>query len=167
MKTTASSLISTQRPVPATSPWGFFFLDHLDEFARLTWYLVADPLLVERVIMRTLMRLEGTAFEAAEVSVLQNLVRDVLVAESIVALDIPEGGFIEGRPESSSRIAFCDFPNLPRIASIVKLALTLPQSDIADALSLSPKEADGLLDFAILYLNHSLPNPERTTVYQA
>jgi len=49
-------------PSPSTTLWGIVLLEHLDEFATLAWYLVADGRLVEDTFSRTLAQLDRLSF---------------------------------------------------------------------------------------------------------
>jgi hypothetical protein len=45
--------------------WGIVLLEHLDDFATLAWYLVADGKLVEDTFSRTLAKLDTIPFEVS------------------------------------------------------------------------------------------------------
>ena len=83
--------------------WCYFVLDHLNEFAKLAWYLVADTQMVENVMLRAIVRLESTPFDAPDELVRYNQARDTLIAEAIAVLGLPESGNVEmTRPPSSA-----------------------------------------------------------------
>ena len=77
-------------PTPSTTLWGIVLLEHLDEFATLAWYLVADGTRVEETFSRTLAKLDAIPFKASIPSLMYSQVRDVLIAQAIaVVSDIP------------------------------------------------------------------------------
>jgi hypothetical protein len=47
-------------PQPGSASWCFLLLEHVDEFATLAWYLVADGKLVEDTFARTIAKLDMT-----------------------------------------------------------------------------------------------------------
>jgi hypothetical protein len=61
-------------------------LEHLDEFAKLAWYLVADGKLVEDTFARTIAKLDMTAFESSIPALAYNQARDVLITQAITVL---------------------------------------------------------------------------------
>jgi pimeloyl-ACP methyl ester carboxylesterase len=63
MATSFSSVSLT--PSQKSASWCFLLLEHLDEFAKLAWYLLADGKLVEDTFARTVAKLDMTAFESS------------------------------------------------------------------------------------------------------
>jgi hypothetical protein len=53
-------------PSLKSASWCFLTLEHLDGFAKLAWYLVADGKLVEDTFARTIAKLDMTAKIAKE-----------------------------------------------------------------------------------------------------
>lgn len=90
--------------------WCSFFLVHLDDFANLAWYLLADGKLVECVVMNTLKSLESIAFDASQPVLTYNQVRDMLITQGIAALNLEHTG---ARPAAQSAgSALLDLPHL-------------------------------------------------------
>src|SRR5271155_5957810 len=87
MKTSFTSVSFT--PSPKSASWCFLLLEHLDEFATLAWYLVADGKLVEDTLARTIAKLDMTAFESSIPALAYSQARDVLIAQAIAVLSEP------------------------------------------------------------------------------
>ena len=73
-------------PSPKNASWCFLMLEHLDEFAKLAWYLVADGKLVEDTFARTIAKLDTTAFESSIPALAYSQARDVLITQAITVL---------------------------------------------------------------------------------
>src|SRR6201985_678850 len=85
--TMATSFASVSlSPQPRSASWCFLLLEHLDEFARLVWYLVADGKLVEDTFARTMAKLDVTAFESSIPALVYSQARDVLITQAIAVL---------------------------------------------------------------------------------
>jgi hypothetical protein len=69
------------------SAWLYFLVLHLDHFATLMSYLVADPTLVECVITRTVARLESMPFDASDALVTHKQARRTLIEEAMAVLN--------------------------------------------------------------------------------
>src|ERR1700720_4207300 len=74
------------KPTPSTTSWGIVLLEHLDEFATLAWYLVADGKLVEDTFSRALAKLDTIPFEASIPALTYSQARDVLIAQAIAVV---------------------------------------------------------------------------------
>ncbi|MDX6456906.1 MAG: hypothetical protein QOE55_603, partial [Acidobacteriaceae bacterium] len=68
--------------------WSLLFLGHLDEFARLAWYLVANDKLVENVILRTMNRLDEIPFDGSAPDLAYNQARQILIQQSIEVVEL-------------------------------------------------------------------------------
>src|ERR1700685_4071721 len=70
------------------SAWPNFLFLHLDHFATLVSYLVADPTLVECVMTRAVVRLESsTPFDASHALVTYKQARRALIEEAMAVLN--------------------------------------------------------------------------------
>ena len=74
------------KPTPSATLWGIVLLEHLDEFAALAWYLVADGKLVEDTFSRTLAKLDTIPFEASIPTLTYSQARDALIAQAIAVV---------------------------------------------------------------------------------
>src|ERR1700757_570762 len=69
--------------------WCFLLLEHMDEFATLAWYLVADSKRVEDTFSRTMAKLDTIPFEPLIPALTYNQARDVLITQAIaIVLDV-------------------------------------------------------------------------------
>ena len=83
---TSVSFTASPTPSPKSASWCFLLLEHLDEFATLVWYLVADGKLVEDTFARTMAKLDLTAFESSIPALAYSQARDVLITQAIAVL---------------------------------------------------------------------------------
>ncbi len=134
--------------------WCYFVLDHLSELAKLAWYLVADTQLVENVMLRAIVRLESTPFDAPDELVRYNQARDTLIAEAIAVLRLPESGNVEMSRPPTADVSLCELPHLPRLAFLLKLILRMPESEVAKLLSVPSASVVELIQFAIVRLSY-------------
>jgi hypothetical protein len=109
--------------------WCSLFLEHLDEFATLVWYLTADRSLLEFVFLRTLARLETITFRSSLPLYAYNRARDMLIKEAkVVALK-------QWREEAGLRLAGrrldCELPDLGRLASLLE-RMACREEDVSD-----------------------------------
>ena len=104
MANSFASVSLTQSPKSAS--WCFLLLEHLDEFAKLAWYLLADGKLVEDTFARTVAKLDMTAFESSIPALAYSQARNVLITQAITVLsdtrrEEDENRFLE--PNSTGR----------------------------------------------------------------
>jgi hypothetical protein len=97
--------------------WCLLFLEHLDEFARLAWYLVADAKLVEVAILRTMVRLDEISFDGSTPKLAYSQAREVLIQQSIAVLELEREDGVPMPP------TIVELPNLVRLAFMLKLIL--------------------------------------------
>jgi hypothetical protein len=91
--------------------WCSLFLAHLNDFATLAWYLVADGKLVECIVMNTLKSLESIPFDASQPRLTYNQARDMLITQGIAALNLEHRG-----PRSADQSPGGELLDLPRLA---------------------------------------------------
>ena len=97
-------------PTPSTTLWGIVLLEHLDEFATLAWYLVADGKLVEETFSRTLAKLDTIPFEGSIPALTHSQARDVLIAQAIAVaseMRMEESGDWSVETNSMGRLPSC------------------------------------------------------------
>jgi hypothetical protein len=94
--------------------WCSLFLAHLNDFAALAWYLVADGKLVECIVMNSLKSLESIPFDASQPLLTYNQARDMLITEGIAALKLEHTG-----ARFDEKLAAGHLLDLPRLASRV------------------------------------------------
>ena len=140
---------------PRSASWCFLLLDHLDEFATLAWYLVADGKLVEDTFARTMAKLDLTAFESSIPALTYSQAREVLITQAIAVVSDARRGEDENRlfqPNSMSSL-----PDLPRLAFMLRLIIRSSEAEVAKFLDVSPSEVQGLVKHAIDQLSVAPP----------
>lgn len=134
-------------PSPKSASWCFLLLEHLDEFATLVWYLVADGKLVEATFARAMAKLDMTAFEASIPALAYSQARDVLIAQAIAVLsDVRR---VEDENQFFQPSSIGSLPDLPRLAFVLRLIIRSSETEVAKFLGLSPSEVQGLVTYAI------------------
>jgi DNA-directed RNA polymerase specialized sigma24 family protein len=145
-------------PSPKSASWCFLLLEHLDEFATLVWYLVADGKLVEDTFARTMAKLDMTAFDSSVPALAYSQTRDVLITQAIAVLsdarkEEDENQFF--RPSSIGSL-----PDLPRLAFMLRLVIRSSETEVAKFLGLSSSEVQELVTYAIERLSFVGVAPE-------
>jgi DNA-directed RNA polymerase specialized sigma24 family protein len=130
-------------PSPGRPSWCFLLLDHLDEFATLAWYLVADGSLVEDTFARTMAKLDMIVFDFSIPALAYSYARDILITEAMAVLS-------EARREEDETQVFqpnsnCGLPDQQRLAFILRLIIRSSEAEIAGFLGVSPSEVQGLV----------------------
>jgi DNA-directed RNA polymerase specialized sigma24 family protein len=152
-------------PTPSTLLWGIVLLEHLDEFATLAWYLVADGKLVDDTFSRTLAKLDTIPFEASTPALTYSQARDVLIAQATAVVSdmrIEEAGDWSVEQHSIVRL-----PDLARLAFMLKLIINSPEPEIAEYLGVSPHEVQALVEYAIDRVSVASPVAAMRTSHQA
>jgi DNA-directed RNA polymerase specialized sigma24 family protein len=152
-------------PSQKSASWCFLLLEHLDEFVKLAWYLLADGKLVEDTFARTIAKLDMTAFESSIPALAYSQARDVLITQAITVLsdarrEEDENRFLE--PNSTGRL-----PDHPRLAFMLRLIIRSSEAEVAKFLGVSPSEVQGLVKHAIDRLSSIPPLSVLTGCYDA
>jgi DNA-directed RNA polymerase specialized sigma24 family protein len=152
-------------PSPKSASWCFLLLEHLDEFAKLAWYLVADGKLIEETFARTIAKLDTTAFESFIPALAYSQARDVLITQAIAVLSEARreedgNGFVQSTSVGS-------LPDHPRLAFMLRLIIRSSEAEVAKFLGVSPSEVLGLVKQAIDRLSVVPPISESTGCYDA
>ena len=142
--------------------WCLLFLEHLDEFARLAWYLVADAKLVEAAILGTMIRLDEISFDDSTPKLAYSQAREVLIQQSIALLELEHEA--EGIPMPPTMV---ELPNLVRLAFMLKLILRSPESEVAKFLNVTPGRVRELVRTAISSLSLRAPASVLTECFDA
>ncbi len=145
MTTSLTSVLLT--PSLKSASWCFLLLEHLDEFATLVWYLVADGKLVEDTFARTMTKLDVTAFESSIPALAYSQARDVLITQAIAVLSDARSEEDENQFFQPSSIG--SLPDLPRLAFMLRLIIRSSETEVAKFLGLSASEVQGLVKHAI------------------
>lgn len=152
------------KPTPSTTLWGFVLLEHLEEFATLAWYLVADGKLVEGAFSRTLAKLDTIPFEASAPALTYSQARDVLIAEAIAV--VSEMRIDEVADRSVGPASIGRLPDLARLAFMLKLIIRSPEPEIAKYLGVFPHEVQALVAYEIDRLCVASPVAAMRTAHQ-
>jgi DNA-directed RNA polymerase specialized sigma subunit len=140
-------------------------LEHLDEFAKLAWYLVADGKLVEYTFARTIAKLDMTAFESSTPALAYSQARDVLITQAIAVLSDAHKEEEENQFFQSNAIG--SLPDHPRLAFMLRLIIRSSEAEVAKFLGVSPSEVQGLVKHAIDRLSSVPPLSVSTGCYDA
>jgi hypothetical protein len=157
-----TALQETSRKDPA---WCLLFLEHLDEFATLAWYLAADHQLVEETIQRTLAQLEMTPFDESTPLLAYMQAKEELIRQAIAGLSL-------GRKRSEEEAVYLpsslgELPDLPRLAFMLKLVLRSSEIEVARFLDVTPSKVRELVQVAIDRLSLRMPSSVLTGCYDA
>jgi DNA-directed RNA polymerase specialized sigma24 family protein len=145
MATSFASVSPT--PSPKSASWCFLLLEHLDEFATLAWYLVADGKLVEDTFARTMAKLDMTVFESSIPALTYSQARDILITQAIAVLSDARREEDENQFFQPNSIG--SLPDLPRLAFMLRLIIRSSETEAAKFLGLSPSEVQRLVKDAI------------------
>jgi DNA-directed RNA polymerase specialized sigma24 family protein len=135
--------------------WDLLFLEHLEEFARLAWYLVADDRLVEDVIRRTTIQLHRLPFDTSAPELTYNQARETIIQQSIAVLKLDEE---YGEPQFFLvQPTLGALGRLPRLAFMLSLILRSPEAKVAKLLDVTPSRVRELVQDAITSLSLRAP----------
>jgi hypothetical protein len=145
--------------------WDLLFLEHLEEFSRLAWYLVADDRLVESVVLRTMMALDSVPFDDASLVLTYNQARETIIQQSVALLRLEEDSgeviFLSPQPNLG------ELAKLPRLAFMLKLILRSPEANVAKLLEVTPSRVRELVQDAINSLSQRAPDSLLTGCFDA
>ena len=152
-------------PSLRSASWCFLLLEHLDEFATLAWYLVADGKLVEDTFARTMAKLDMTAFESSIPALAYSQARDVLITQAITVLS--DARREEDENQFFHPVSTGSLPDHPRLAFMLRLIIRLSEAEVAKFLGVSLSEVQGLVKYAIDRLSVLPPISASTGCYDA
>ena len=152
-------------PSPKSASWCFLLLEHLDEFATLAWYLVADSKLVEDTFARTMAKLDMTAFESSIPALAYSQARDILITQAIAVLTDARREEDENQYFQPHSIG--SLPDLPHLAFMLRFIIRSSEIEVAKFLGLSPSEVQGLVTYAIDRLSVAPPISTLTACHDA
>src|SRR6201986_4433273 len=152
-------------PSPTSASWCFLLLEHLDEFATLVWYLVANGKLVEDTFARTMAKLDMTAFESSIPALAYSQAPNVLITQAIAVLS--DARREEDENQFFQPTSIGSLPDRPRLAFMLRLIIRSSETEVAKFLGLSPSEVQGLVTSAIDRLSMVAPSSALTGCYDA
>jgi hypothetical protein len=146
---------STEEGSRKNAAWYLLFLEHLDEFATLAWYLVADHRLVEEAILRTMAQLDAIPFDTSTPMLSYTQAREMLITQAIAGLALERGQSEENGGFQTSSLGV--LPDLPRLAFMLKLVLRSSEVEVAKFLDVTPTKVRELVQHAIDRLSLRVP----------
>ena len=158
MATSSTSVSFT--PSPKSASWCFLLLEHLDEFATLVWYLVADGKLAEDTFARAMAKLDMTTFESSSPALAYSQARDVLITQAIAVLS--DARREEDKNQLFQPSSIGSLLDLSRLAFMLRLIIRSSETEVAKFLGLAPSEVQGLVTYAIDRLRMVPPGPALT-----
>jgi DNA-directed RNA polymerase specialized sigma24 family protein len=159
------SLASANKTSRTNVAWYLLFLEHLDEFATLAWYLVADHRLVEQTISRTIAQLEAIPFDASMPQLSYTQARETLITQAIAGLAL--GRKQSKKDDDFQTSSLGELPDLPRLAFMLKLVLRSSEVEVAKFLDVTPTKVRELVQHAIDRLSLRVPFSVLTGCYDA
>jgi hypothetical protein len=162
---TASFTSPSSTPPLKSASWCFLLLEHLNEFATLVWYLLADGKLVEDTFARTMTELDRTALDASIPVVAYSRARDLLVTQAIHVLSHARKENDED--QLSQRDSFGSLPDLPRLEVMLRMNIRSSEGEGAKSLSVSSSEVKELAKYPIERFGSVPPISASTGCYDA
>jgi DNA-directed RNA polymerase specialized sigma24 family protein len=159
------SLVSPNKAPSTNVAWYLLFLEHLDEFATLAWYLVADHRLVEQTILRTMAQLDAIPFDASTPQLSYTQAREMLITQAIAGLAL--GRRQNEKDDDFQTGSLGELPDLPRLAFMLKLVLRSSEAEVAKFLDVTPTKVRELVQHAIDRLSARVPFSVLTGCYDA
>jgi hypothetical protein len=140
---------------PGSNGWCLLLLEHLEEFATLAWYLVADGNLVEDTFLRTMAQLTATPFDDSIPHVAYHEARTTIINQAIEVLQ--EIRRKEDEHDIPQLFSLSDLPDLSRLAFVLRLIIRRSESEVAHLLDVTPSEVQALVMEAIKYMGATTP----------
>jgi DNA-directed RNA polymerase specialized sigma24 family protein len=150
---------------PGNATWCLILLEHLEEFAKLAWYLVADGSLVEETFSRTMVQLDVTPLDTSIPELAYNQAREILIAQAIAVLASARRE--EEESGSLLPVAMGELPDLPRLAFMLRLVVRSSEVEVARFLDVSPMKVRELVRHAIDHLSANVPYTEFCSIQEA
>ena len=142
-----SEIYSPLPTSPGNATWCLILLEHLEEFAKLAWYLVADGGLVEETFSRTMVQLDVMPLDTTVPDLAYNQAREVLISQAIAVVASTR------RDEEESGcmlpVAMGELPDLPRLAFMLRLVVRSSEAEVARFLDVTPTKVRELVKHAI------------------
>lgn len=150
---------------PQNAPQCLPLIEHLEEFAKLVWYLVTDGSLVDETFSRTVVQLGATPLDASNPQRAYNHTREVLISQAI-------GVLASKRREEARNGIFMStglggLPDLPRLAFMLRLVFHSSETEVARLLDVSPLNVRELVGDAIEQLCEDAPISLLTVCHEA
>lgn len=153
--THGASIIPSPISSPESATWCLLLLEHLEELAKLTWYLVADGQLVEETFSRAMIQLGATPIDTSDMELAYNQAREILIAQAISVLSNAR----RNEEESGNMLPTLmgELPDLPRLAFMLRLVVRSSEAEVASFLDVTPFKVRELVKDAIDLLSANVP----------
>jgi hypothetical protein len=155
MATTSGSITLPSPASPQSAMWSLLLVEHLEEFAKLVWYLVADGNLVDETFSRAIAQLGATPLDVSNTQTPFTHAREVLISQAIKVLastrreEAENGIFISTGPSGP--------PDLPRLAFMLRLVVHSSETEVAGFLDVSPMSVRALVRDVVDHLCADAP----------
>jgi hypothetical protein len=139
----------TQAAVETSSAnfWHDYLLAHLEEFASMAWYLLADGDLVEELFLRTIVLLDAIPFNGLEPSASQQ-VRTIIASEAVAM--IAEARRKEMAENWNAQLfSVSVLPDLPHLVFVLRFIIRSPEAEVARLLGVELNEIQNLVSTAV------------------
>jgi DNA-directed RNA polymerase specialized sigma subunit len=153
---TMSGAITLPSPAsPQSALWCLLLLEHLEDFAKLAWYLVADDSLVVETFSRTMVQLGATPLDACNPQLSYDRAREVLISQAI--------GVLASKRKEEAESGICmstglgELPDLPRLAFMLRLVVHSSETEVASLLGVSPMRVRSLVRDVVDHLCANVP----------
>lgn len=133
--------------ISSANSWHYYLLEHLEEFASMAWYLLADGVQVEQLFLRAIVVLDAIPFDGIEPSASEQ-VRTVIAGEAVAM--IAEARRREMAENWDAQLfPLTDLPDLPRLVFLLRFMIRSPEAEVARLLGVEPNEMQNLVSPAI------------------
>jgi hypothetical protein len=163
---TMSDAITLPSPAsPQSATWCLLLLEHLEEFAKLVWYLVADGNLVDETFSRTMVELGATPLDVSNSKPAYDHAREVLISQAIGVLASTRKEEAEKGISMSTGLG--GLPDLPRLAFMLRLVVHSSEMEVASLLDVSPMSVRALVGDVVDHLCANVPFSLLTVCHEA
>ena len=147
MATTNSGWTQAAVETSSANLWRYYLLEHLEEFASMAWYLLANSGLVEELFLRAIVLLDAIPFNGLEPSASQQ-VRSIIVSEAVAM--IAEARRKEMAENWNAQLfPLSGLPDLPRLVFVLRFIIRSPEAEVARLLGVELNEIQYLVSTAV------------------
>jgi hypothetical protein len=150
METMSGAITLPSHASPQSALGCLLLLDHLEEFAKLAWYLVADDSLVVETFSRTAVQLGATPLDACNPQLSYDRAREVIISQAIGVLSSKRREEAESGIRMSTDLG--ELPDLARLAFMLRLVIRSSEIEVANLLNVSPMNVRKLVRDAVDHL---------------
>jgi DNA-directed RNA polymerase specialized sigma24 family protein len=139
----------TQAAVETSSAnfWHCYLLEHLEEFASMAWYLLADGDLVEELFLRAIVLLDAIRFKGQGPFASQQ-VRTIIASEA-VAMIVEARRRQRAENWNAELFPLRGLPDLPHLLFVLRFILRCPEAEVASLLGVDLDAIQNLVSTSI------------------